>query len=591
MSFHLPCNRLWYSNAPGYLLTTAGTDTLDPIMLSTERTLRYVVLAVVLTALVYFYRSSPEYDRPKLDFGKHHVSLPPDIGIDRLIKSSFDWGSLPRRWPVSNYTQLPRGRPRLHPRVQAVERETGTAYDDKLELWRQEVKSTFLKAWKSYKKHAWMRDELAPLSGTAKDTFGGWAATLIDNLDTLWIMDLKDEFVEAVEAVATLDWAKTKATGCDVFETTSRHLGGLLAAYDLSGQQVLLIKAIELGDMLYAAFDTPNNLPPLWLDFKKSKKGELVGDINQPSASVGSLSLEFTRLSQLTGDPKYYDAVTRVTKLLARAQNTTKIPGMWPAVLNTQNGNFRDGNEFTLAASSDSLYEYLPKMHAMVGSTDPIYEKLANQSLAAIRDHILFRAMLPGRDRILFPGNAHVLDSGAVVKEAHVQHGGCFAGGMFGLAGRIFGRRDFEDIGVQLTWGCIHAYNSFPMNISPEAFSMIPCPGSSLDICDWDEKLWQAKGNKLLPGGFKDVFEATYMLRPEAIESVFIYYRLTGIRGYSDMAYKMFLAIQSVTETRYGNAAIEDVRVVSAPTMRDSMQVNSFPFPLFHATCTVHYGN
>ena len=32
-------------------------------------------------------------------------------------------------------------------------------------------------------------------------------------------------------------------------------------------------------------------------------------------AETGSLSLEFTRLSQLTGDMKYYDAVARLTDL------------------------------------------------------------------------------------------------------------------------------------------------------------------------------------------------------------------------------------------------------------------------------------
>ena len=50
-----------------------------------------------------------------------------------------------------------------------------------------------------------------------------------------------------------------------VFETTIRYLGGLLSAYDLSGNTVLLKKAWELGNILYAAFDTPSRMPvPYW---------------------------------------------------------------------------------------------------------------------------------------------------------------------------------------------------------------------------------------------------------------------------------------------------------------------------------------
>lgn len=71
-----------------------------------------------------------------------------------------------------------------------------------------------------------MKDELAPLSATGKNTFGGWAATLVDSLDTLWIMDLKEEFWEAVQAVATINWSDTEETACNLFETTIRHLGG-----------------------------------------------------------------------------------------------------------------------------------------------------------------------------------------------------------------------------------------------------------------------------------------------------------------------------------------------------------------------------
>ena len=47
-------------------------------------------------------------------------------------------------------------------------------------------------------------------------------------------------------------------------------------------------------------------------------------------AELGSLSVEFTRLAQITKEAKYYDAVARITNELDIWQNNTKMPGLWP---------------------------------------------------------------------------------------------------------------------------------------------------------------------------------------------------------------------------------------------------------------------
>lgn len=47
-------------------------------------------------------------------------------------------------------------------------------------------------------------------------------------------------------------------------------------------------------------------------------------------AELGSLSLEFTRLAQLTMEPKYYDAIARITDAFDEWQMHTKLPGLWP---------------------------------------------------------------------------------------------------------------------------------------------------------------------------------------------------------------------------------------------------------------------
>ena len=46
-------------------------------------------------------------------------------------------------------------------------------------------------AWAGYKAHAWGADALLPRSGGREDNWGGMGMTLLDSLDTLWIMGMK----------------------------------------------------------------------------------------------------------------------------------------------------------------------------------------------------------------------------------------------------------------------------------------------------------------------------------------------------------------------------------------------------------------
>lgn len=53
------------------------------------------------------------------------------------------------------------------------------------------VQEAFRHAWKGYKAFAWGHDELKPISKTHGEWFG-LGLTLIDALDTMWILGLKD---------------------------------------------------------------------------------------------------------------------------------------------------------------------------------------------------------------------------------------------------------------------------------------------------------------------------------------------------------------------------------------------------------------
>jgi mannosyl-oligosaccharide alpha-1,2-mannosidase len=76
-------------------------------------------------------------------------------------------------------------------------------------------------------------------------------------------------------------------------------------------------------------------------------------------------------MTQITGNPKYYDAVQRVINELEKWQDVTGLPGMWPAIVDSAKfnqtiaiGSPNPGSRelYTLGALADSTYEYLPKV-------------------------------------------------------------------------------------------------------------------------------------------------------------------------------------------------------------------------------------
>lgn len=178
------------------------------------------------------------------------------------------WVKTPERFPVADGSliKLPTAPAKPLPTLQAkFKDESSTARQERLQRLSS-IKAEFNHAWAGYKKTAMSHDEVKPLSEGFDDPFNGWGATLVDSLDTLWIMDLKTEFSEAVDAVKKIDFTTSPREDIPVFETVIRYLGGLLGAYDISGQghRVLLEKAEELAEVLMGAFDTPNRMPVLY---------------------------------------------------------------------------------------------------------------------------------------------------------------------------------------------------------------------------------------------------------------------------------------------------------------------------------------
>jgi mannosyl-oligosaccharide alpha-1,2-mannosidase len=204
-------------------------------------------------------------------------------------------------------------------------------------------------------------------------------------------------------------------------------------------------------------------------------------------AELGSLSLEFTRLSQITGDPKYFDAVQRVADNLAHAQPHTMLPGLWPILIDAQGLDFED-SRFTLGGMADSTYEYLPKEYLLLGGGADQYQKMYEAAVDSVEANLLFRPLTEKNEDILFSGSARATAPNVVSLEPEGQHLSCFVGGMMGIGAKIFNRPNDLSIARKLVNGCIWAYNLMPTGLMPEIFHMATCD-DKLD-CPWDEKKW-----------------------------------------------------------------------------------------------------
>ncbi|KAK6005854.1 hypothetical protein QM012_007496 [Aureobasidium pullulans] len=788
------------------------------------------------------------------EIGEGRVEIPP-IKQGQVNIPTVHWSKMPEHFPVSSTIQLPTGTPKAIPRIQHKFKKESSAEKADREKKLKIIEGAVSHAWTGYREKAWMRDEVRPVSGGARDPFCGWAATLVDALDTLWIVGLKDEFDDAVKAVGEIDFTTSQRKDIPLFETTIRYLGGMLSAYDLSGGQykILLEKAVELAEVLMGAFDTPNRMPVTfyrWMPTFASQPHR--AGTHVVLAEIGSLSVEFTRLAQLTKEPKYYDAIDRITDAFlewqnASGSNATYMPGLFPvhidasgcekpaqikstyshpagkggdvavgdgkpvipqrpvtqgqgtrsgtsiekdessqpvnagesrmssssggavgkiigwddpltegdldnkqakdkssqpinaggsrtdsssaggvgkiigwddhltegdldspqakaAVLDTKNPGFAKrqlgdlenkdakvaedvfqkdtqarmhtlqqdvclprglassgtggSQTFTIGGMADSLYEYFPKQYLLLGGLEKKYQTLYEQSIDAVTKHLLFRPMTPQDADILFVGE---YSARAPSKEGAVEgtfkpegaHLSCFAGGMYAMAAKIFGRDEDLEIGAKLTEGCVWAYNATATGIMPEHFLVSQC--KSMTDCKWNEtKYWEdldpyaesrTKVNvptnlpvalsgsrnaprvdkrdldgpaatvphvpapaipnsvpelditrskeemiteyipptpptheefvlariseERLPTGMTRLLSRKYILRPEAIESVFYLYRITGSSHWREVGWQMFLAVQKYTHATYGASAIDDV-TKTLPTQEDS---------------------
>uniref|UniRef100_A0ABK0L7B6 alpha-1,2-Mannosidase n=1 Tax=Rattus norvegicus TaxID=10116 RepID=A0ABK0L7B6_RAT len=233
---------------------------------------------------------------------------------------------------------------------------------------REKIKEMMRFSWQSYRRYAMGKNELRPLTkdGFEGSMFGGLSgATIIDSLDTLYLMELKEEFQEAKAWVQ--DSFHLNVSGeASLFEVNIRYIGGLLSAFYLTGEEVFRVKAIKLGEKLLPAFNTPTGIPKGVVNFKSGSWGWATAGSSSILAEFGSLHLEFLHLTELSGNPIFAEKVRNIRKVL---REIDKPFGLYPNFLSPVSGNWVQ-HHVSVGGLGDSFYEYLIKSWLMSAKTD-----------------------------------------------------------------------------------------------------------------------------------------------------------------------------------------------------------------------------
>ncbi len=232
----------------------------------------------------------------------------------------------------------------------------------------EEVRAEMRWAWGQYRERAFGKDQIKPVSGgiesfPLKEHHLG--LSLIEALDTLWVMGLDAEFAEGLAWVkANLDFDVDGEVS--VFESSIRLVGGLLSAWHACGDPVLLAKARDLADRLLPAFQaSPIGLPHRYINLRT---GALRGDVTNP-AEVGTFLPEWGFLSKATGDDRYRAAAKRA--LVAMFERRSKI-GLLADAIDAMSGEWRS-RRASVAPPSDSYYEYLWDGWDLLGDRDCLH--------------------------------------------------------------------------------------------------------------------------------------------------------------------------------------------------------------------------
>lgn len=371
---------------------------------------------------------------------------------------------------------------------------------------REEVVEACRHAWQGYRQFAWGYDELKPLTKQPMNWYHqSLLMTPIDAFDTFIFLGMTEEAKEAKQLILS-QLSFNVDDEVQVFEITIRLLGALQTAYELDGDKKFLSLAKDLADRLMPAFHTATGMPYRYIHLQT---GAVRDSINNP-AEIGTLMMEFGKLSKLTGDNRYYNTAKKAMMEVYKRRSKIGLVGLQIDVTNGQWVN----TESAIGAYIDSYYEYLYKSWKLFGDRDfktawDSHQKAIKQYLISKEDNGWFLQTVD-----MNTGKGLSTTYGAL---------DAFYAGLCAYSGDVATARQIQKANF---------YMWTKFNIEPEEFNF--------------------KTNKILSG--------YYVLRPENLESCFYLYRFTKDNKYLWMGKRMVDDVVNHCRNDVGYASLKNVQ-------------------------------
>ncbi|MCT4644931.1 MAG: glycoside hydrolase family 47 protein [Carboxylicivirga sp.] len=384
-----------------------------------------------------------------------------------------------------------------------------------------EVKSEFIRSWEGYKKYAWGHDVLLPVSGGYQDWYEeSLHISPIDAYSTMKVMGLED-YANEIEkyVVDSISWDKDLYV--KTFEVNIRILGGLLAMYEYTGDQMILDKTEDFGQRMLKAFDSPTGMPYYWFNLKTGEtKGEKIN-----VAEAASYMFEMGILSYYTKNPVYYQTAKKANLAIWERVSDKKLVG---ENINVETGEWLN-NTSHICAGIDSYYEYLLKSYLLFG--DKELEPIWRQSVDAVNTYLVEES-----------------DTSYWYKRVDMHTGKKKTNPMY---------NDNPDL---IEGGIVTLYDAFWPAVLTLDGDFIRAEKNQ-DTWNW---LWNRYGLEPMIYDFDAAVPGypAYDLNPEIIESAYYLYHFTGKEKFYHMVDQYWSDIKKYCKTDIAFSAVNDVRTM-----------------------------
>lgn len=429
-------------------------------------------------------------------------------------------------------------------------RNFSTQNIEQAEYRKNFVRDMMKHAWHGYAMYAWGYNEVKPVTRMphTESIFGGekLGASIVDGIDTLYIMGLNDEYLAARAWIEkNLDFNKYEVD-LSVFETNIRYVGGLLSIYALTKDQMFLNKAVQIADKLMPAFDTPSGIPysniNLRTGFARNHDWAYGAAI---LSEFGSMHLEFIYLSHVTGDPKYREKVLKVRETIKKA--VARPDGLYNNYMNTETGQWLTRpTHISMGALGDSFYEYLIKAYVQSDGQDVEAYQMYADAIKAYENKLIFTST---QSRLVYF---------AELKDTSINHKmdslACFSGGMLALGATktVEPHKTHQmTLASNIANTCHESCIRTKSHLGPETFVFT----NRVDAIAYGPS------------------EKYYILRPEILETYFYMWRYTHDPKYRAWAWDFIEALERYCKSEAGYSGL---RNVYTPILKDDVQQSFF---------------